>query len=295
MSNQYTALRGLDGFQFPVYASKGCGDRGRVLARLCQGAYYFLSDTFATHPDVTVLVLALEDWSHYTTEPTYGMPHCLDEHLLVLAGENSDFWTSMVPSLDTVTSETAAAVRAAYGQPDGTVDVSPFFDLLTIHELAHVFHEQAAIQFPRKWIQEFFANLSLHTYVATQQPAQLPVLEAFPRLIVEADSLHVRYHRLADFERLYMAVGPQNYGWYQCRLHVAAREVFEAGGISVLQDLWGAFSRADMPISNEQLARKLGSVHPRLEQVFARWPEDSATVSAKIQHTPTGGADGIGS
>jgi hypothetical protein len=151
-----------------------------------------------------------------------------------------------------------------YGLPDGSTDLSPFFNLTSVHELAHLFHEQANVQFPRKWLQEFFANLSLHAYVATQEPEQLPILETFSRLVVEAGSASFEHHTLADLDRLYTGVGPQNYGWYQCRLHVAAKAVYDAGGVAALQRLWQAFP----PISDDQFIQVLGQVHPQLERVF---------------------------
>ena len=95
------------------------------------------------------------------------------------------------------------------------------------------------------------------------------MLETFPRVVLEGGSAQFEHQSLADFECLYTAVGPQNYGWYQCRLHVAARQVFEAGGAAALQRLWQAF----VPISDDQLTEVLRQVHPRLEQVLTGWSD----------------------
>ena len=270
MSKQYPDLSLVSGYIFPMYVSSGCEERGRAMAAVCQRAHQFLSHTLQAQADVTVLVLAPAQWSEYGTYPTYGMPHAdPDRQALIMAGENNAFWQSMAPPLEMLSPETAAAARTAYGLPDGSIDLAPFFDLLSVHELAHLFHDQANVQFPRKWLQEFFANLSLHAYVATQEPVHLPVLETFPRLVVEAGSATFEHHSLADFERLYTGVGPQNYGWYQCRLHVAAKGVYDAGGVAALQRLWQAFP----PISDDQLIQVLDQVHPRLEQVFTGWSD----------------------
>jgi hypothetical protein len=199
------------------------------------------------------------------------MPHAEPERqVLIMPGEHNAFWQSMIPPLETLSPATAAAARAVYGLPNGAIDLAPFFDLTSVHELAHLFHEQANVQFPRKWLQEFFANLSLHAYVATLEPAQLPVLETFPLMMVEAGSAPFEHHSLADFERLYTGVGPQNYGWYQCQLCVAAKAVYDAAGVASLQRLWQAFP----PIADDQLTQVLGQVHPRLQQVFTRWADN---------------------
>lgn len=268
MSQQFSDLTELPEYIFPVYVSPGCVERGRAMATVCQRAHQFFSRTLRAQADITVLVLAPAEWPEYTTYPTYGMPHAdTDQQVLIMPGEDNTFWHSMVPPLETLSPEIAAAARSVYGRQGGSIDPSPFFEALSVHELAHLFHGQANVQFPRKWLQELFANLCLHAYVATQQPELLPILETFPRVVLAGGSAQFEYQSLADFERLYTAVGPQNYGWYQCRLHVAARDVFEAGGVAALQRLWQAF----VPISDVQLTEVLGQVHPQLEQVLTGW------------------------
>lgn len=268
MPEQYPDLIPLSGYDFPVHVSSGCEEHAYAMAAMCQKAHRFLARTLRAQADITVLVLAPPHWPQYAAHPTYGMPHAApDGQVLIMPGQSNPFWQSMIPTLETLSPQREAAARAVYGLPDGSLDLSPFFNLLSIHELAHLFHAQANVQFPRKWLQEFFANLSLHTYVAKQEPGQLSALETFPSMVVEAGSTAYVYHALADFDRLYARVGPQNYGWYQCRLHVAAKAVFDAGGVGALQRLWRAFA----PISDDQLTQILDRVHPRLGLVFTGW------------------------
>lgn len=42
--------------------------------------------------------------------------------------------------------------------------------------------------------------------------------ETFPAAVVAAGHNRLAHHTLEDFERLYVGVGPVNYGWYQCQL-----------------------------------------------------------------------------
>jgi hypothetical protein len=139
--------------------------------------------------------------------------------------------------------------------------------------MAHLFHNQAAVQFPRLWLMEFFCNLSLHAYVATDIPEQLSQLETFPQLVVNGGYAHYQHHTLADLERLYFNVGAQNYGWYQSQWHVAARHVYDLGGVEVLERLWKAFSGSNEALSDEQLIARLNNmVHPRVAQIMTEWP-----------------------
>jgi len=143
---------------------------------------------------------------------------------LIVAGEESSFWGSFVDMIKDASPSLLKEAQTTYGS-DGTIDLAPFFDLLAVHELAHIFHDQVPFHFPRAWLTEFFANLCLHAYVASVEPEQLSTLETFPRLIVALGPDNFRHRTLEAFEALYTKVGPQNYGWYQCRLHLAAKKV----------------------------------------------------------------------
>ena len=75
-------------------------------------------------------------------------------------------------------------------------------------------------------------------------------------------------HRdIRAFEQLYNRIPPQNYGWYECRLHVAAKRVYDAGGPAVLRRLWDRFR-----LSDAELAVALEEVEPELLRVQSDWP-----------------------
>jgi hypothetical protein len=57
------------------------------------------------------------------------------------------------------------------------VNLQPFFDLITIHELGHAFEVLGDFRLPTFWLSETFVNLPLHALVATRLPASLPTLE----------------------------------------------------------------------------------------------------------------------
>ena len=116
---------------------------------------------------------------------------------------------------------------------------------------------------------EFFCNLGLHTYIAEKEPDALPLLEAFPAAVASVSAEHAQHSDLATFEQLYDRMPPQNYGWYQCRLHVAAKHVYDEGGIRALQKLWKAFLVGDAQLS-DLLKRK---VHPKIAEVASTWPK----------------------
>ena len=108
-----------------------------------------------------------------------------------------------------------------YGGPDGKLRFDDFFDLIAVHEVAHLFCE-GQVAFPRMWLGELFANLALHAWVAQQAPDSLDTLTTLPRLAAQGSGVEFEHRSRDDFERLYSSVGGPNYVWYQFRLQVAA-------------------------------------------------------------------------
>ena len=234
----------------------------------------FLAATLGAEAAVALLVLGPEDWPGRSPHPVYGMPNCAGGNLIV-AGVPNPFWQGFVDLVAAAAPTQEAALRAAYppggggaAWADGALDLSPFFDLLAVHELAHVFLQQAPFGFPRRWLTEFFGNLCLHAYVAAAEPAALPQLTAFPAAVAAVDPAAVPHHSLAAFEALYEDVGPLAYGWYQCRLHAAARRVYDAGGVAALRRLWDAYAVPDARLA----ATLTRDVHPTVAAILETWP-----------------------
>ena len=281
MARAYPDLVALDGFPFPVWVSPGTEERALRMVERCQRAEVFLAGILQRDVQLCVLVLAPEQWERHTPFPTYGMPHVLDDGMtLILAGHES---AALVPPLAGISRAAHEAARRVYGQSDGSLDFAPFFDLLGIHETAHLFHLQAGFAFPRRWLAEFFCNLCLHAYMSVAPPDQLPQLTTFPRMISEGGMPLMAHVTLADFEQWYNAMPAPNYGWYQCQLHVAAQEVFDLGGITVLQRLWDAFVQPLSSSTDDSIAAYLGrAVHPQLEHLMRQWPLYQENASASV-------------
>ncbi len=140
-------------------------------------------------------------------------------------------------------------------------------------ELGHLFQFQAKWQVPRLWLAELFCNICLHAFTATVEPEQLPALETFPQMVANSGGADLRYLSLEDFERLYIDVGPQNYGWHQCRFPVAAKRIYEAGGVDC-NAFWKAFLQSNEKMSDDQLAARLrADVYREVEDVLTAWPK----------------------
>lgn len=269
----YPNLVRLPEFPFSVYISPGVEQQAGVIATRCKRAHQYLSDLFQAQIDMTVLVLSPADWPTYSLFPMYGWPHYADEDTILTAGEHNGYWRTLAPFAETLPEPMAGTFRDIYRQPDGSPDLSHFFEFFPVHEMSHLFHYQAGFEFPRRWVMELFCNLAMHTYIARKEPDQLTALTTFPQLVVDVGHAHYAHTSLNDFDRLYEVVAPENYGWYQCQLLVASRRIYDAGGEGVLQRLWETFRDEKEPLSDEELAVRLREdVHPEVEHIMRTWP-----------------------
>jgi hypothetical protein len=232
-------LRQIEGLAVDVFVSPSLDANTQTIGRRCEHANQFFVQIFEFTPTFDVLILASEDWSAYTTHPVYGMPHIsISRDRIVVAGEANDMWWASASLLK----ENAVNVEDTISVYGPQMDLSPFFDLLVVHELAHIFHWQAGVVFPRSWLKEVFVNLCLHAYIAAMEPDKLPILEAFPRDITSLNGGDLEHRSLEAFERNYRSIPALNYVWYQCHFQVAAKNIFEAGGIPALQRFWKTFA-----------------------------------------------------
>ena len=272
--SQFQELDSLDIKSLKIYYSKGHKTRATEMASRMQDCIQFADTILHYRPVVTLLILSPVDWPRYTKFPVYGMPHYSNDFTLVVASENNAFWKSFIPPLTELPAELAAMVRKAYSEKDGQLSMQPFFDLLALHELAHAYHRQASLNMQRKWMGELFCNVFLHTYIAERQPQLLPALTVFPNMVVAGRSKSYTFTTLDQFESNYAEIASKhakNYGWYQCRLHVAAATIYDAGGKLVLPKLWTMLQDKTYK-DDQELAKELGTkVHTSIADVMLKW------------------------
>ena len=155
---------------------------------------------------------------------------------------------------------------ATYPDGAGGLDLQPFFDLVTIHELGHAFETLGDLRLPTFWLGEIFANLALHAFVATRRPESLNTLEVLSIVGAQSPRLGARmraegYSTLEDLEAHYTGGGdpmsPLNYVWYQYRWQRLAAQMFDSNDENGLIRFWDCFHATDLLNSGEVTAASL--------------------------------------
>jgi hypothetical protein len=263
---KHQGLASLSGFPFEVRSSASTREQAGRLAERCARAYSYLGDMLAFRPQCALVVLSRADWSERASNPSYVMPY-YDAGNLFLTGEPSDLTARLEEVASSAPPAAARELDDVYGT--GEDRMSPFVDMLVVHELAHAFHDGVPFVFPRSWLTELFADMALYAFVVAAEPDRRLHVETLPRVALEHRLLKPVARDLRYFEAFYPYIEPLTYVWYQFRFTMMAKGVIDAAGPNVLRRLWDAFA-----LSDEQLAGLLGGqVHPEAGRWLASWDE----------------------
>ncbi|NCS89797.1 MAG: hypothetical protein AUK34_10860 [Ignavibacteria bacterium CG2_30_36_16] len=274
----YVGLNQLENFQTKTYYSNGSIEQAKEMAERCDNVVSFYAKLIDFEPSVTLLVLSKEDWSKHTKFPVYGMPHYNDNNTLIVASQDNDFWKSFIPPIENMPQEIAHQISKTYADENGTLTMRGFFDLLAIHELGHAFHIQGGLTMQRKWMGELFANIFLHTYIAEKEPELLPALTIFPKMVVSSTNKNdLQFTSLSELETNYEKIGqeyPNNYGWYQCRWHIAAGNIYNQGKVEVFKNLWQTLMTQKEILDDISFSSLLyKQVHQSVADVQLKWED----------------------
>jgi hypothetical protein len=279
----------LGGYPFEVRYSLGAQVRARVSANIAADAYVYFSRLFSgVEPDIAVIVANKADWE---SRQPYGLPFFNDDDgqirpgIVVMPAESGDFWVAMGQELHEASPRGYTRLLATYPDGAGGLDLQPFFDLVTIHELGHAFEVLGDLRLPTFWLGEVFANLALHAFVATRQPESLNTLETLSTVGAQSPRLDARiraegYSTLEDLEAHYTGgdnpMSPLNYVWYQYRWQRLAAKMFNDDGEDGLVRFWDCFHESDRLGSHEVTAASLApllraDVSETLGQAIQDW------------------------
>jgi hypothetical protein len=172
----------------PTFASAGLEVWAAAIASIAGSSWDYIAGLLGHRPDVQVIVLSEADWAEKGRVPLFGLPNA-EAGTLVVAGTEADWWSDLAPMAG---ADGQAELMSVYGGLDGNLHFGDFFDLVAVHEVAHLFCEGKVV-FPRMWLGELFANLALHAWVAQRSPNSHDTLMTLPRLAAQGSSPEIEH------------------------------------------------------------------------------------------------------
>jgi hypothetical protein len=284
-----SGLPHVDGYPFEVRCSDGALALARTAADVAAEAYAYFSRLFSgVEPEIAVILADETDWPD--DGPPYGLPFFRDQPgeirpgIVVMSAGGGDFWIEMVQDLRDASPRGYAKLLETYPDGAGGVDLQPFFDLVTIHELGHAFEALGDLRLPTFWLSEIFVNLAMHAFVATQLPASLPTLEVLSIVGAGSRELDARvraegYSTLDELQAHYTGgddpMSPLNYVWFQYRWQRLAAKMFDAGGEDGLVRFWECFHAIDRVNSSQATAASLAPLlQTEVSEILGRAVQD---------------------
>ena len=284
-----SGLAHLAGYPFEVRYSEGSLARARVAADFAAEAYAYFRRRFSgVEPDIAIVVAAEPDWR---SRQPYGLPFFNDDvgqirpGIVVMPAGSGNFWAAIGQELQCASPRGYARLLATYPDGAGGLHLQPFFDLVTIHELAHAFEVLGDLRLPTFWLGEIFADLALHAFIATMRPDSLATLEVLSTVGAGSTRLGARmraegFSTLEELEAHYTGgdqpMSPTNYVWYQYRWQRLAARIFDVDGEDALVRLWDCFHGTDRfgagDVTTASVARLLrAEVSETLGRAVRRW------------------------
>jgi hypothetical protein len=269
------ALPSLSG-KVPAYYSPSYEQRaGRLRDRLVMAVEFFEQKLGVT-PKIYLAVLDREQWSNVAFGGTpYGMPNSTTSRSgagLVCLAATHDAFDELGRNLKgTLPVQALKAIESTgLSFEEGMRELG---DSIMYHELGHIYIAAYGISPPNRWVNELLANY-LSTVYTSEQP-RAPQFEKF-RGMLAAGSMNgprPKHTTLEDFERLYMGVGFDNYGWYQIRITRRAEEVYKSKKLDFLKDVKAAFPPDEKrPIGVDDSLERLEKIAPG----FQDWARELA-------------------
>jgi hypothetical protein len=279
----------MGGYPFEVRYSAGAQLRAQAAADVAADAYAYFSQLFSeVEPEIAVIVLDEADW---VGKGPYGLPFFRDDAaeirpgIVIMPAGGGDFWIDIARDLREASPRGYAKLLATYPDGAGGLDLQPFFDLITIHELGHAFEVLGDLRLPTFWLSEIFVNLAMYAFVTTQMPTSLPTLETLPIVGAGSRNLAARmrakgYSTLEDLQAHYTgsddSMDPLNYVWYQYRWLRLVAKMFELEGEDGLVRFWNCFHSTDRVDTSEATAATLAplltsEVSPTLGRAIRDW------------------------
>jgi len=107
--------------------------------------------------------------------------------------------------------------------------IESFYKVYAIHELGHYFISRLSnAKPPDKWTNEFIATFFSYSFFKNYDQNSLKEFELFHK--IDRDFYQPKYSTIADFNKVYMSMGVENYVWYHSNFYFLVEALYKCYG-----------------------------------------------------------------
>lgn len=229
-----------------------------TLKRLNAAKQYF-DEIFNTDLDFAVLFVENEKWGKHAYFPPPGLPQAIHGNV-ILGLDKSVLSITVEETIDRLPEQHQAMLKPVYGDD---INLDLFYrDILSIHELAHLYHFKEGTNPQRKWLQELFATMSMYSFVKEKSKYAYDLMNTYPEFVLNSGDRMPEHKTLKDFEEKYVQnLSPQNYEWFQMQFYQHARSIIDSGDRHILERLHNFLINTDLDrkarLTDEELSLQL--------------------------------------
>jgi hypothetical protein len=255
----------------PTYYSPGMRPRAEMLQRRVREAVTFFETRYQTPVTVSLAIL---NESHLTS---------------VAPGSPAGMFASVAPLIVVVPAFPESGIvaqifrkaHAAATSPEARrawerlavsheAAVSQVLDAMVLHEVGHTYVNGAlGFRNVARWLNEFMATYIAYTFLRSREPAAIETWNAVSLDIVDAIQPSTR--RLDEFNRLYVGVGIETYGWFQSHFNLGVTAMLpQKQDANWFEELRAAgLDKDSRSLTTSELVDRLDRIAPGLK----RWAE----------------------
>lgn len=241
-------------FFSPGYESRAL----RLRALLVEGQGY-LTGLLGVNETTYLGVLRHYDWQRLRRVP-YGYPHSNPDSQSIYAPAR--YPPRILAPTRAIVAAAPEALRTALLDGGVALDeqIASFFDLVLVHELAHLFIHRCRLELGTRWLTEFTANYLSYCYLAARQPALARQWMQWAEIQAAIDP--VTHRSLTAFDEKVGQIDFTNFNWYQGQFNLKVRTIYAEQGEGFVRALVARFA-----LTPEVVLARVNEMAPS----FATW------------------------
>ncbi|KJD35358.1 hypothetical protein PW52_09635 [Tamlana sedimentorum] len=237
-------------------------------------AKLYFDQIFQTNLDFAVLFIENKKWNKYAYFPPPGLPQA-GKGNVILGLDKSIVSIEVEKMISQLPEQYLAILKSVYGE---NINLDQFYrEILSIHELAHLYHFKEGTKPQRKWLQELFATMSMYSFIKEKANPSYQFMNTYPEFVIQSGDRMAEFKTLKDFEEKYVQkLTPQNYEWFQMQLYRNAKSILDFNKTDILIKLREFLIHTDLSktkalTDSELLTRLEKEVGNEIADILTNW------------------------